>query len=65
LCLKQAARNEILYVARHSWATIMKRGGVSTSMISEMMGHSTEKVAQSYLDSFENDAIDKANELLL
>ena len=53
------------YVARHSWATIMKRDGISTSMIFEMMGHSTEKVTQSYLDSFENDAMDKANELLL
>ena len=53
------------YVARHSWATILKRQGVSTSMISEMMGHSTEAVTQSYLDSFENEALDKVNELLL
>jgi len=42
-----------------------KRGGASTSIISEIMGHSTEEVTQNYLDSFENDATDKANELLL
>ena len=30
------------YVARHSYATVLKRSGVSTSVISEAMGHSTE-----------------------
>jgi len=34
-------------------------------MISEMMGHSTESVTQSYLDSIENEALDRVNELLL
>jgi site-specific recombinase XerD len=29
------------YVARHSWATIAKRGGISTSVISEGLGHAT------------------------
>jgi site-specific recombinase XerD len=43
------------YVARHTFATVLKRSGVSTSMISAMMGHETEKVTQTYLDSFEND----------
>jgi site-specific recombinase XerD len=43
------------YVARHTFATVLKRSGVSTSMISSMMGHETEKVTQTYLDSFESD----------
>ncbi len=43
------------YVARHTFATVLKRSGVSTSMISAMMGHETEKITQTYLDSFEND----------
>jgi integrase len=53
------------YVARHSWATILKKSGVSTSVISEAMKHDTEKTTQVYLDSFENDIIDEANQKLL
>ncbi|ABG58733.1 site-specific integrase [Cytophaga hutchinsonii] len=53
------------YVARHSWATILKKSGVSTSVISEAMKHDTEKTTQIYLDSFENDIIDDANEKIL
>lgn len=53
------------YVARHSWATILKRSGVSTSVISEGLGHKTEQTTQIYLDSFENETMDKANEILL
>lgn len=41
------------YVARHSFATVLKRAGVSTSLISESLGHSSEKITQTYLDSFE------------
>ena len=52
------------YVARHSYATVLKRAGVSTSIISESLGHSSEKVTQVYLDSFENSQIDKAMENL-
>ena len=52
------------YVARHSYATVLKRAGVSTSIISEPLGHSSEKVTQVYLDSFENSQIDKAMENL-
>ena len=48
------------YVARHSFATVLKRSGVSTSIISESLGHSSEKVTQYYLDSFENEQIDNA-----
>ena len=34
------------YVARHSFATVLKRSGVNTSIICEAMGHSSEKVTQ-------------------
>ena len=53
------------YVARHSFATVLKRSGVSTSIISESLGHSSEKVTQIYLDSFENEQIDNAMKNLL
>lgn len=52
------------YCARHSYATVLKRAGVATSIISESLGHSSEKVTQIYLDSFENNQIDKALEFL-
>jgi integrase len=53
------------YVSRHSWATIAKRSGISTAVISEGLGHSTEEITQVYLDSFENDVLDDANELII
>ena len=31
------------YVARHSYATVLKRAGVATSIICESLGHSSEK----------------------
>ena len=53
------------YVARHSFATVLKRSGVSISIISESLGHSSEKVTQIYLDSFDNEQIDNAMQNLL
>jgi integrase len=53
------------YVARHSFATVLKRSGVSTSIICESLGHSSEKVTRIYLDSFENSQIDEALKNLL
>ena len=53
------------YVARHTQATVMKRAGVSTSVISELMGHSSERVTQYYLDSFGNKQVDDAMKNLL
>lgn len=53
------------YVARHSYATVLKRAGVSTSIISESLGHSSERVTQIYLDSFDNEQINNAMKELL
>lgn len=53
------------YVARHSFATVLKRAGVSTSIISESLGHSSEKITQVYLDSFDNEQINNALKALL
>jgi len=50
------------YVSRHSWATIAKRTGISTTIISEGLGHDSEQTTQIYLDSFENKVLDDANE---
>ena len=53
------------YVARHSHATILKKAGGATSIISESLGHSSEKVTQIYLDSFGNEQMDDAMKNLL
>ncbi len=53
------------YFARHSFATVLKRSGVQTEMISELLGHSSMSVTESYLDSFENEQIqDKTDSLI-
>lgn len=57
--------NVTTYVARHSYATVLKRQNVSTSQISEALGHSSEKITQVYLDSFENTVLDEADKFLL
>jgi integrase len=53
------------YVARHSFATSLKRAGVSTGIISATMGHKTEAVTAIYLDSFASETIDSAYDALL
>lgn len=49
-----------IHIACHSFATVLKRAGVSTSIICESLGHSSEKITQVYLDSFEKSQIDEA-----
>jgi integrase len=41
------------YVARHSFATVLKRSGAHVAFISESLGHSDQKTTQNYLASFE------------
>ena len=53
------------YVARHSYATVLKRSGVNIAIISESLGHSDLSTTQIYLDSFENSQIDEAMKNLL
>lgn len=53
------------YVARHSFATVLKKSGVNIGIISEALGHHSLKTTQIYLDSFENSQIDAAMQNLL
>jgi len=53
------------YVSRHSWATIAKRMGIATAIISEGFGHESEETTQIYLDSFDTDVIDDANAMII
>ena len=57
-------KNVTTYFARHSFATVLKRSGTKTEMISELLGHSSMSVTESYLDSFENEQIQEQTDVL-
>ena len=48
------------YVARHTFATVMKYQGVPTSIIGQALGHEDEKTTRIYLDSFGSDMMKEA-----
>ncbi|MBL0136836.1 MAG: tyrosine-type recombinase/integrase [Chitinophagaceae bacterium] len=53
------------YVARHSYANILKMKGIPTSVISEALGHDSKKTTQVYLDSFGSSILDEASKAIL
>jgi site-specific recombinase XerD len=53
------------YVARHTFATVLRKSGASYSTIKDSMGHSDEHTTQIYIDSIYNEELDKACEALL
>jgi site-specific recombinase XerD len=53
------------YWARHTYATTLKRSGISTAVISEALGHSSETTTKAYLDKFEQSEIDNTFKHLL
>ena len=68
--VKKIAREEGInkkvttYYARHSFATVLKRSGVETNMISELLGHSSLSVTERYLDGFEDEKIQEKTDVL-
>ncbi|GAB6124281.1 phage integrase SAM-like domain-containing protein [Dysgonomonas termitidis] len=50
------------HVSRHSWATIGKKQNLPLWVISEGLGHSSEKMTYTYLASFDRSTLDRANE---
>jgi len=61
----QEADQITFYWARHTYATVLKRSGVPTAIISEALGHSNEKTTQAYLDKFENEQLDSTYKHLI
>lgn len=53
------------YVARHSFATILKQIGTSTDVISELMGHSDVQITMTYLKEFDKEHLDNENRKLM
>lgn len=54
-----------MYVARHSWASIAHSNGIPLRVISEGLGHDSEKTTRIYLATLDNSIIDQANRQLL
>lgn len=53
------------YVARHSWASAAKNLQIPLSVISEAMGHDSEKTTLIYLASLDSELVDQANRTIL
>jgi integrase len=54
-----------MYVARHSWASIAQHKRIPLSVISKGMGHDSEETTRIYLNSIDNNRIDRANSMIL
>jgi integrase len=51
--------------ARDSYASVLRRSGVSVDIISEMLSHSNTTVTKHYLDSLDTETVFKVNENLI
>jgi len=54
-----------MYVARHSWASIARSIDIPLGVISEAMGHSSEKMTTIYLKSIDEARIDTENKKII
>lgn len=54
-----------MYVARHSWASAAMNKRVPLAVISQAMGHDSEKTTKIYLSALDKSEIDEANNLLI
>ena len=55
----------VLYIARHTWASIAKSKNIPVSTISEALGHDSETTTRIYLTSLDTSSVDKANSIVL
>jgi site-specific recombinase XerD len=54
-----------LYCARHSWATVARDKGVTISVISEGLGHNSERATRIYLASIDSSRINQVNKMII
>ena len=54
-----------MHCARHSWASVARGKHIPLSVISEGMGHDSEKTTLIYLAALDTTVIDKANMVVL
>lgn len=57
--------NLTTYVARHTFSTILKRGGAPIAYISESLGHNNLRTTENYLGSFEDEQKKEYGKLLM
>ncbi len=53
------------YTSRHTWATVARNHNIPIAVISEGMGHSSERTTRIYLASLKTSIIDRANREIL
>lgn len=53
------------YAARHSWATLARDSEVPLSVISQGMGHTSERTTQIYLAELDQSMLDRANQKII
>lgn len=51
-------------VARHTWASIARNRGISMSVISKGLGHTSEKTTSIYIDELDASEVDAANDII-
>lgn len=54
-----------MYVARHTWASLAKQKNIPISVISDGLGHDSEKTTLIYLSTLDTSAVDNANSKIL
>ena len=52
------------HVSRHTWATIGKQANIPLQVLSECLGHTSEKTTLIYLGLLDNYLLDEANDLI-
>jgi integrase len=58
-------QNLLLKRARHTWATIAKKQGVSKDVIAEALGHKGSMMTDVYLGAFDLQHVDAANDVVI
>lgn len=54
-----------MYVARHTWASLAKQKNIPLNVISDGLGHDSEKTTLIYLSTLDSSAVDDANSKIL
>ena len=57
-------QNLTFNMARHTWASRARRKGIPMAVISEGLGHTSEKTTRIYLDDLEAKRLDVANRIV-
>ncbi|GKG76008.1 hypothetical protein DXA15_24610 [Parabacteroides sp. AM58-2XD] len=52
-------------MARYTWATLVESSGTATAIISQALGHSSERVTRIYMKGMPSHVIDETNEEML